>query len=74
MTKKEKVVEEDEPAVPDFLTVCRKTSIEVSARCAAVMISQPFHVIAIRSMAQFIGRETLYSTMKGSVIEIYSDD
>lgn len=73
MASKEKTIEDEKPTM-DFSTVCKKTSTEMSARCAAVIVSQPFHVIAIRSMAQFIGRETIYTTMTGSIVEIYRDE
>ncbi|EDW05905.1 mitochondrial carrier homolog 2 [Drosophila mojavensis] len=33
-------------------------------------ISHPFYVIAVRQMAQFVGREVIYSSLKGSVEEI----
>ena len=68
----------------------------MAARCAAVIISQPFHgecwlrfcyidvrktgnlhfatVVAIRSMAQFVGHETIYDTMHGAFVEIYTED
>lgn len=33
-------------------------------------ISHPFYVISVRQMAQFVGREVVYSSMKGSIEEI----
>jgi len=33
-----------------------------------------FSVIAIRTMAQFVGQETLYGSLKCSVVEIYTDE
>ena len=45
---------------------------ETVARCSAVAVSQPFHVISIRCMAQFVGRETVYNSMFSSTQEIYS--
>ncbi|XP_017962836.1 mitochondrial carrier homolog 2 [Drosophila navojoa] len=33
-------------------------------------ISHPFYVISVRQMAQFVGREVIYSSLKGSVEEI----
>ncbi|XP_066148198.1 mitochondrial carrier homolog 2-like [Euwallacea fornicatus] len=38
---------------------------------AAIAISQPFHVITIRMMAQFVGKETKYMGIFDSVKEIY---
>uniref|UniRef100_A0A182PDU9 Mitochondrial carrier n=1 Tax=Anopheles epiroticus TaxID=199890 RepID=A0A182PDU9_9DIPT len=36
-----------------------------------IVISHPFHVISIRMMAQFIGREHLYDGLFGSIKEIW---
>lgn len=41
---------------------------------AGVVISQPFHVISIRMMAQFVGREKVYSGVLQSIREIWSQD
>ncbi|XP_055532259.1 mitochondrial carrier homolog 2 [Wyeomyia smithii] len=41
---------------------------------AGVVISQPFHVISIRMMAQFVGREKIYSGLWQSIREIWSQD
>ncbi|CAK8697379.1 unnamed protein product [Clavelina lepadiformis] len=59
---------------PNFSEVCTKTSQEMMARCAAVIISQPLHVIAIRTMAQFVGHEEIYNNIYSSVVEIYHEE
>uniref|UniRef100_A0A1Q3FB59 Putative mitochondrial carrier n=1 Tax=Culex tarsalis TaxID=7177 RepID=A0A1Q3FB59_CULTA len=41
---------------------------------AGVVISQPFHVISIRMMAQFVGRERIYSGLWQSIREIWTQD
>ncbi|KAL1402334.1 hypothetical protein pipiens_006142 [Culex pipiens pipiens] len=41
---------------------------------AGVIISQPFHVISIRMMAQFVGRERIYSGLWQSIREIWTQD
>lgn len=41
---------------------------------AGAVISSPFHVISIRMMAQFVGRETKYSSIFGSIVQIYKDE
>lgn len=46
------------------------TTCESIARCAGAVITQPFHVICVRSMCQFVGRETKYSTVIGSFYEV----
>ncbi|NWQ68298.1 MTCH2 protein, partial [Neopipo cinnamomea] len=40
--------------------VLKETSREMVARSAATLITHPFHVITLRCMVQFIGRETKY--------------
>lgn len=49
------------------------TSKKVTARCWAVIFSHPFHVMFLRSMAQFVGGETRYSSWNifKNAIEIY---
>lgn len=41
---------------------------------AGAIISSPFHVVSIRMMAQFVGRETKYSSVFGSIVQIYKDE
>jgi len=41
---------------------------------SGIIVSHPFHVISLRMMAQFIGRETLYTSIFGSIKEIYKSD
>ncbi|XP_037815185.1 mitochondrial carrier homolog 2 [Lucilia sericata] len=44
---------------------------DVVLSVSGIVISQPFHVISVRMMAQFIGRETIYKSIMGSIAEIY---
>lgn len=46
-----------------------KRDVVLTASC--IVVTQPFHVISIRMMAQFVGRETLYKSLLGSMAEIY---
>lgn len=57
--KTSKQKEEEEQAITIFI---RHTSKEITARCWGVVVSQPFHVMALRCMAQFVGGETSYSS------------
>lgn len=50
------------------------TTCESLARCAGIIASQPFYVIMVRSMCQFIGQETKYSTLSSSVSEIWTNE
>jgi mitochondrial carrier len=49
-----------------------KRNIVVHA--AGAVICSPFHVISIRMMAQFVGRETKYTSILGSIVQIYKDE
>lgn len=46
----------------------------VLVHAAGAVISSPFHVISIRMMAQFVGREVKYTSIFGSVVQIYKDE
>ena len=51
-----------------------KLKRDIVTHTAGAIISSPFHVISIRMMAQFVGRETKYSSIVGSIIQIYKDE
>ncbi|CAD7081906.1 unnamed protein product [Hermetia illucens] len=47
---------------------------DIIIHVSGIVITHPFHVISIRMMAQFIGRETSYSSILGSIGEIWRND
>ncbi|XP_067145112.1 mitochondrial carrier homolog 2-like, partial [Centruroides vittatus] len=51
-----------------------ETAEDTVARCVSIIASHPFHVITIRKVAQFVGREEKYVTIHGSFIEIYKEE
>lgn len=51
-----------------------KLKRDLVTHTAGAIIASPFHVISIRMMAQFVGKETKYSTIFGSIIQIYKDE
>ncbi|KAK6185691.1 hypothetical protein SNE40_007869 [Patella caerulea] len=53
---------------------CKETSQETVARCVGIIVGHPFHVIMLRSMIQFVGRETKYDSIFSSIAEIYRND
>lgn len=53
--------------------VVRVTLRDISRRLVCVVVTQPLHVIAIRSMAQFIGGEEKYSGVFSGVCSVYQD-
>ncbi|XP_045462917.1 mitochondrial carrier homolog 2 [Harmonia axyridis] len=52
----------------------RNTRNDIVTRATAIIVSQPFHVITVRIMAQFIGREVKYRGIFGSIGEIYKQN
>jgi carrier protein len=63
---------EDEEEFSDVIQECAYESI---SKFAAVVISQPFYVISVRAMAQFIGREKIYGIpFISSFRDIYQHD
>lgn len=47
---------------------------DLVSRVTAIIVSHPFHVITIRMMAQFVGREAKYNGIFGSIVEIYREN
>lgn len=54
--------------------VFEETTREMIARSTATLVTHPFHVITLRCMIQFIGRETKYSGIFSSVVTIYREE
>lgn len=54
----------------------KKTSREITIKMWAVVVSHPFHVMALRCMAQFVGGETNYSSWNifHNALEIYKGE
>ncbi|XP_069821922.1 mitochondrial carrier homolog 2 isoform X1 [Dendropsophus ebraccatus] len=59
---------------PSLDFIIRETTQEMVARSAATLITHPFHVITLRCMVQFIGRETKYEGVFGSIVTIYREE
>lgn len=64
--------DEDDQQLDEHFKKQLKRNLVVHA--AGVVISQPFHVISVRMMAQFVGREKLYSGVWASIREIWSQE
>ncbi|XP_026988848.1 mitochondrial carrier homolog 2 [Tachysurus fulvidraco] len=54
--------------------VVNETTKEMIARSCATIVTHPFHVITLRCIVQFIGRETKYSGVFDSIITIYREE
>ncbi|EMP27693.1 Mitochondrial carrier like protein 2 [Chelonia mydas] len=72
--------QEEEPGaslkepVSSWEQVIKETSREMVARSAATLVTHPFHVITLRCMVQFIGRETKYSGIFSPFVTIYREE
>ncbi|XP_049822715.1 mitochondrial carrier homolog 2-like [Aethina tumida] len=64
----EKEDETEEDRLGKFI---KTMNCELVCRAAGVIVSQPFCVISVRIMAQFVGRETKYDGILESIHEIY---
>ncbi|OXU25301.1 hypothetical protein TSAR_005311 [Trichomalopsis sarcophagae] len=59
--------ERDKRYVQEFFKV-------LIARTVGIILSHPFDVMSVRMMAQFVGGETKYVTLVGSIAEIYREN
>ncbi|KAI8792067.1 mitochondrial carrier 2 [Biomphalaria glabrata] len=66
--------EEEEEFIPWLKQFAKETTQDTLGRCCGVIVSHPFHVIMVRCMVQFVGRETQYNSVLSSVKEIYHHD
>uniref|UniRef100_A0A673XYE4 Mitochondrial carrier homolog 2 n=1 Tax=Salmo trutta TaxID=8032 RepID=A0A673XYE4_SALTR len=57
-----------------WLNVASYTTKEMIARSCATIVTHPFHVITLRCMVQFIGRETKYSGVFDSIVTVYKNE
>jgi mitochondrial carrier len=51
-----------------------KLKRDVVLHAAGIVLSQPFHVVSVRMMAQFVGREVKYTSVMGSILAIWRDE
>ncbi|XP_028171917.1 mitochondrial carrier homolog 2-like [Ostrinia nubilalis] len=65
------IVNDEEPKVEDYIKLGRRDLI---MHAASVIVSYPFHVVSVRMMASFIGKEEEYSSLIGAIVSIYRDD
>lgn len=69
--------EEDDPDMTEeqrIINFIKRTCKLMAAKCAALVCSQPFNVITIRCMAQFVGREEKYVGILSSIGDIYREE
>ncbi|KAJ8260255.1 hypothetical protein GJAV_G00178850 [Gymnothorax javanicus] len=57
-----------------FKKVVRETSHEMVVQCLARIVTHPFHVISVRCMAQFVGREIKYRGLFSCISKIFQEE
>ncbi|KAJ8412091.1 hypothetical protein AAFF_G00143580 [Aldrovandia affinis] len=57
-----------------FRKVVRETSHEMVVQCLSRIATHPFHVISVRCMAQFVGREVKYRGLFSCVAKIFQEE
>lgn len=63
--------ESDEELYIQFKTALKR---DVVLSVSGIIVAHPFHVISVRMMAQFIGKESFYKSIFGSISEIYRNE
>uniref|UniRef100_A0A2K6U674 Mitochondrial carrier homolog 1 n=1 Tax=Saimiri boliviensis boliviensis TaxID=39432 RepID=A0A2K6U674_SAIBB len=54
--------------------VVKETSYEMMTQCVSRMLAHPLHVISMRCMVQFVGREAKYSGVLTSIGKIFKEE
>lgn len=75
--KLERVAKIDKEDVSDeelFDNFKKRLQRDIVVHTTSAIIYSPFHVISIRMMAQFVGRETKYDSIFGSIIQIWKEE
>lgn len=65
------IITDEEPVAEDYIKLGRRDMI---MHTAAVIVSYPFHVVSVRMMASFIGKEEEYCSLISAIISVYRDD
>lgn len=58
----------------NFVIALRKAGWEIVCVAASAAASHPFYVVAVRTMGQFVGRETSYKSIFQSISCIYENE
>lgn len=68
--KKPEIEMSDEEIQNRFIATLKR---DLVIHSSGILISQPFHVISVRMMAEFVGGEGRYTSMFGSIAEIFRE-
>ena len=74
LDRDKKTSDENDDLTLWLINFVRKTSMETVSLCCGIIASHPFHVITMRCMIQFVGRETLYDSIYSSFREILDNE
>ncbi|XP_019871349.2 mitochondrial carrier homolog 2-like [Aethina tumida] len=66
--------EQEEPEEVRWQKFIKSVKCDLFTHSAAIIISHPFHVMTVRMMAQFVGRETKYNGFFGAVRQVYQQN
>ncbi|KAK7094984.1 mitochondrial carrier homolog 2-like [Littorina saxatilis] len=66
--------EEEDELVSWLKSFCFDTTQETISRCCGIIVSHPLHVVTVRCMIQFVGREEAYDSIFSSLREMYRND
>lgn len=58
----------------EFKIAVKRAGWDIVCVTASAIASQPFYVIAVRTMGQFVGRETSYKSLFQSIAYIFENE
>ncbi|XP_072223234.1 mitochondrial carrier homolog 1-like isoform X1 [Leuresthes tenuis] len=64
----------DDQQATSLRKVFRETSHEMIIQCLSRVATHPFHVMSVRCMAQFVGKEVKYGGMFSCLIKIFKEE
>lgn len=70
-TRAFRVLNEKDAKYKDWKTFTLSLTCDTITRFVTLTVAYPAHVMMVRSMAQFIGRETHYDSFFGAILDIY---
>ncbi|XP_053704620.1 mitochondrial carrier homolog 1-like [Synchiropus splendidus] len=72
--KQAQLSSKDGSADASLRKVVKETSQEMMVQCVSRVLAHPFHVMSVRCMAQFVGREVKYSGILRCVSKIFQEE
>nr|XP_057906668.1 mitochondrial carrier homolog 1-like isoform X2 [Doryrhamphus excisus]XP_057906670.1 mitochondrial carrier homolog 1-like isoform X2 [Doryrhamphus excisus] len=72
--KTAELVSKKEDMQTSLRKVMKETSNEMVIQCLSRIATHPFHVLSVRCMAQFVGREVQYSGIFSGMVRIFKEE